>query len=102
MTRKPTASPSRQAPADIAKIAEHDAREARRTASVTIVANEVRRMPQINFAASREMAELLQKIADKDGCSMRKVVAQLLQKAGYKVPAEDLNPPRPGRKRSFR
>lgn len=55
------------------------------------------RTEQINFRASREMAELVARLAVEHG-SVRRLFARLLRDAGHAVPEADLAPP-PGRKR---
>ena len=50
------------------------------------------RTMQINFRASKDFARLISIEAEKVG-GMRKWFASLAQKAGYEVPAGDLNPP---------
>ena len=55
------------------------------------------RTEQINFRASREMAELVALLAVEHG-SVRRLFARLLRDAGHTVPEADLAPP-PGRRR---
>ncbi len=55
------------------------------------------RTEQINFWASREMAELVARLAVEHG-SVRRLFARLLRDAGHAVPEADLAPP-PGRRR---
>ena len=55
------------------------------------------RTEQINFRASREMAELVARLAVEHG-SVRRLFARLLRDAGHAVPEADLAPP-PGRRR---
>ncbi len=55
------------------------------------------RTEQINFRASREMAELVARLAVEHG-SVRRLFARLLRDAGHDVPESDLAPP-PGRRR---
>lgn len=55
------------------------------------------RTEQINFRASREMAELVARLALEHG-SVRRLFARLLRDAGHDVPEADLAPP-PGRRR---
>ena len=55
------------------------------------------RTEQINFRASREMAELVAHLAVEHG-SVRRLFARLLRDAGHAVPEADLAPP-PGRRR---
>ena len=46
---------------------------------------------QINFAATRELAELIAREAEKFG-STRRFIAHILEKAGYEVSEFDRNP----------
>lgn len=47
---------------------------------------------QINFRASKAMAQLISHLAKQEGGSTRKLFARMLKEDGYTIPESDLNP----------
>ncbi len=47
---------------------------------------------QINFRASKIMAQLISHLAKQEGGSTRKLFARMLKEDGHAVPESDLNP----------
>jgi hypothetical protein len=47
---------------------------------------------QINFRASKAMAQLISRLAKQEGGSTRKLFARMLKDKGHSVPDSDLNP----------